>query len=103
MPIVTVILVGAVSLAFRLSFTVLADPERLPAALRDRLDVVGPATFGALIAGSLAGAVGTPQLVPAVVGLSAAGLAATRTSQLLAPVLVGVAVTTATTLALLPA
>lgn len=100
MPILTIVLVGAVSLAFRLSFTVLADPDRLPSALRARLDVVGPATFGALIAGSLAGAAGTPHLVPAVVGLGAAGLAATRTSQLLAPVLVGVVVTTAVTLAL---
>lgn len=103
MHVLTVLLVGVVSLAFRLSFTVLADPDRLPAALRDRLDVVGPATFGALIAGSLAGSVGTPQLVPAVVGLVAAGLVARTSSLLLVPVLAGVAVTTAVAALLGPA
>ena len=78
MPGLTIVLVGLVSLVLRLSFTVLADPARLPAAVRGRLDVVGPATFAALIATSLAGAVGTPHLVPAVVGVAAAWVTARR-------------------------
>lgn len=91
------ILVGALSLGFRLGFTVLADARRLPQSVRERLDVVGPATFGALLAGGVAGSAGSPLFVPTVVGIAAAGLAASRTSQLLAPVLVGVAVASCVT------
>lgn len=90
--------VGLASLGFRLAFTVLADADRLPAFVRSRLDVVGPATFAALLATTVAGAVGDPRAVPLVGGLAAAALVATRTSQVLAPVATALVVASALSL-----
>ena len=89
--------VAAISWAYRVSFTAVLPPERLPAALRTRMDAVAPAAFAALVASHVAGAPAAelPTLLVAVV---AAGIAARVTSSHLVAVLAAAAAWTALSL-----
>lgn len=76
-PLLLLLLAGAVAAGYRLSFTALADPARLPDAIRDRLDVVGPATFAAILGAQLSGG-GMTSSAPTVAGLVVAAVGASR-------------------------
>jgi branched-subunit amino acid transport protein len=85
--LVSLLVVAAVSWVFRISFTALFTGDRLPAALRQRMDAVGPAAFAALVVTHVAGT-STAALAPVLVALVAAGLVARRTGSHLAAVVV---------------
>ena len=73
--LLTLLAVAAISWAYRVSFTAVLPSDRLPAALRRRMDAVGPAAFAALLATHVAGA--APGEVPVLlVAVVAAGVAA---------------------------
>lgn len=83
--------VALVTWAYRVMFTAAVDGDRLPAAVRARMDAVGPAAFAALIATKV---VGTPSgsLVPMVAALVAAGFVTRRTGNHVLAIGVAVAV-----------
>ncbi len=74
--LLTLLAVAVVSWAYRVSFTAVLPPERLPAGLRSRMDAVGPAAFAALLAGHVAGA--APAEVPVLLAAVAAAAVAAR-------------------------
>lgn len=74
----TLVAVAAVTWLFRVSFTAIVSANRLPAAVRARMDAVSPAAFAALLATEIAGA-GPGTLGPMLLAVAAAALAARRT------------------------
>lgn len=74
----TLIAVAAVSWLFRISFTAVMSEEKLPDSIRSRMDVIGPATFAALLAADLSD---TPAgaALPTLAAMVAAVLVAWRT------------------------
>ncbi len=81
----TLLVLGVVTWGFRITFTALVPADRLPTAVRSRMDAVGTAAFAALVATELAGTsrVALPAAAAAVV---AAAIAAQRTGSHLAAV-----------------
>ncbi len=77
--------VALVSWVYRIAFTGLVPGDRLPAAVRLRLDVVGPSAFAALVVTDLAGQPSS-LLVPAVIAVVAAGVSARLTGSHVAAV-----------------
>lgn len=53
--LLTLLAVAAASWVFRIAFTALVAVDRLPTAVRVRMDVVGAAAFAALLTTELAG------------------------------------------------
>lgn len=83
--LLTLLAVALVSWLYRVSFTAILPPDRLPTGLRSRMDAVAPAAFAGLLAGHLAGA-GTAELPALAVAVVAAGVAAHLTASHLAAV-----------------
>jgi branched-subunit amino acid transport protein len=78
--------VAAVTWLYRVSFTALFADDRLPTAIRSRMDAVGPAAFAALLATHVAG-VETGQRSGVVLAVLAAVVAAHLTRSHLVAVL----------------
>lgn len=74
----TLLLLAAFTWLFRVSFTAVFDGDHLPAAVRARMDAVGPAAFAALLATKLA-AVPVAAVLPSLAAVAAAGVVASRT------------------------
>ena len=70
--------VAAVSWMFRVSFTAVMSEEQLPNAIRSRMDVIGPATFAALLAADLSDT-STGAALPTIAAMAAAVVVAWRT------------------------
>lgn len=86
----TLLAVAAVSWLYRVSFTAVLTGDRLPAAVRARMDAVSPAAFAALLAIHVAGA--PPAEVPTLlVAVAAAAVAARITRSHVAAVLAAAA------------
>ncbi|WP_238442983.1 AzlD domain-containing protein [Salsipaludibacter albus] len=75
--LVALLAVALVSWVYRVAFTGLLGGDRLPASVRGRLDVVGPAAFAALVVTDLAG-----QPAPLLLPMGAAVVAAAITARL---------------------
>ena len=88
--LLSLLAVAAISWAYRVSFTAVLPPDRLPSGLRARMDAVAPAAFAALIAGHVAGTP-TAELPSLLVAVAAAGVAARLTSSHVAAVLAAAA------------
>ncbi len=85
--LLALVCVALVSWVFRVTFTGLLAGDRLPDAVRVRLDVAGPAAFAALVATDLAGEP-APLLLPMALALLAAGVTARLTRSHVAAVAV---------------
>jgi branched-subunit amino acid transport protein len=90
---------AAITWLFRITFITLVPADRLPAAVRARMDAVGPAAFAALLATEVAGT-SPADLAPLLVAGAAAALAAWRTHNHLLAVLAAVAAWSGATLVL---
>lgn len=77
--LLTLLAVAGISWAYRVSFTAVLPPDRLPSVLRTRMDAVAPAAFAALLASHVASAP-SAELPTLVVAVVAAGIAARITS-----------------------
>lgn len=74
----TLIAVAVVSWLFRISFTAVMSEEQLPDSVRSRMDVIGPATFAALLAADLSDT-SAPAGLPTLAAMAAAVAVAWRT------------------------
>lgn len=74
----SLIAVAGVSWLFRISFTAVMSEEQLPDAIRSRMDVIGPATFAALLAADLSNTSAGAAL-PTIAAMAAAVVVAWRT------------------------
>lgn len=85
MVLLTLLGLGVVTWAFRITFTALVPAERLPAGVRSRMDAVGTAAFAALLATEVSGT--SPIALPATAAaVVAAAIAARFTGSHLAAV-----------------
>lgn len=76
--LIALIVLGIVTWVFRVMFTAAVPADRLPEAVRSRMDVVGTAAFAALLAADLAGT--SADVVTETVVAVAAAAIATRLS-----------------------
>lgn len=74
---IALVLVAIITWLYRISFTALLDGQRLPAAVRQRMDAVAPAAFAALVAARITGTA-PGDVLPIAAACLAAGLVAWR-------------------------
>lgn len=74
--LLTLLGLGVVTWAFRITFTALVPADRLPARARSRMDAVGTAAFAALLATEVSGT--SPAALPVTVAAIVAAAIAAR-------------------------